>query len=112
MITVAGANLTSAGTHPGTTDGDLLCRFGGSGGKVVKATPVLGSDAVQCVAPANPRQDPGKEVSRQPRATVGVAPLLCEARHLRRSISWIKAELEENARLPAGHAHGIGTTDR
>lgn len=64
MITVSGANFTSAGAYPGITDGDLLCRFGGSGGETVEATPVLGSDAVQCKTPPNPRQDKGSEVSR------------------------------------------------
>ncbi|CAN0529423.1 unnamed protein product, partial [Ectocarpus sp. 8 AP-2014] len=29
MVTVSGANLTSAGTYPGFTEGSLLCRFGG-----------------------------------------------------------------------------------
>lgn len=65
MITVSGPNFTYAGAYPGVTDGDLLCRFGGSGGENVKATPVLGSDAVQCEAPPNPRQDKGSEVIRQ-----------------------------------------------
>lgn len=64
MLTVSGTNFTSAVSYPGITDGDLLCRFGGSGGEAVDAAPVLGSDAVQCTAPPNPRQDNGNEVSR------------------------------------------------
>ena len=65
MLTVSGANFTSAGAYPGITDGDLLCRFGGFGGETVKASPVWGSDAVQCTAPPNPRHDKGSEVSRR-----------------------------------------------
>lgn len=66
MVTVTGANLTSAGTYPGFTDGSLLCRFGGPEGETVEATPVVGGsdDAVRCRSPPDPRQDDGgKEVS-------------------------------------------------
>lgn len=61
-MTVSGANLTTAGAYPGFTSGSLLCRFGGPGGKTVEANPVAGSDAVQCEAPPNPREDGGTEV--------------------------------------------------
>lgn len=66
MVTVSGANLTSAGTYPGFTEGSLLCRFGGPGGSTVSAEPVVGGedDAVRCEAPVDPRRDVGgSEVS-------------------------------------------------
>lgn len=61
MVKVSGANLTSAGTYPGFTNGSLLCRFGGPGGDVVEASPVLGGsdDAVQCISPPDPQQGGG-----------------------------------------------------
>lgn len=67
MVTISGANLTSAGTYPGFTEGSLLCRFGGPGGSTVNAEPVVGGDddAVRCEAPVDPRRDVGgSEVSR------------------------------------------------
>ncbi|CAM9560825.1 unnamed protein product, partial [Scytosiphon promiscuus] len=61
MVKVSGVNLTSAGAYPGFTNGSLLCRFGGPGGEIAEASPVVGGsdDAVQCVAPPDPQQDGG-----------------------------------------------------
>lgn len=61
-VTLSGANLTSVGTLGGGVHGSLLCRFGGSDGVEVEAFAMTGSDAVQCDAPANPRDDKGTEV--------------------------------------------------
>lgn len=62
MVTVLGANLSSAGAYPGFTDGNLLCRFGGSDGETVNAIPMTHSDAVQCEAPPSPAENAGTEV--------------------------------------------------
>lgn len=62
IVTVYGANLTSASEYPGFKNGSLLCRFGGPEGKSIQAEPVLGIDAIRCVAPSNPREDGGTEV--------------------------------------------------
>lgn len=62
LVTVSGANLTSAANYPGYRDGNLLCRFGGPRGKTVPAKPATGSDTIVCATPPNPRDDAGTEV--------------------------------------------------
>lgn len=90
MVTVSGANLTSAGDYPGFIDGNLLCRFGGPEGEIVEATPVAGRDAVQCEAPSNPRQDGGTEVGQENEACA--VSWVCSMTYMRlavRCVSWI-----------------------
>lgn len=62
LITVSGANITSAATRPGLREGSLLCRFGRLEEAVVPAKLASGSDSLQCETPPNPRQDGGTEV--------------------------------------------------
>lgn len=64
MVKVSGRNLAPAAVRPGFVDGDLVCRFGGPHGKVALATPVRGSDAVECETPPNSDEGAGTEVGK------------------------------------------------
>lgn len=62
VVTVSGVNISSAATHRASSDGGILCRFGGPGGQIVRGVPLPGIDAVECETPPHPGEDPDIEV--------------------------------------------------